>query len=161
MLISGDNTDGTGGIFYAFYTGSQWNVYRSSGATTATPLISPGHGPVIQHLGDQRYKLYYESGLHSACTKPFEIIYADGANTGDTTVVDFDDFEDPADARDVIFLWPDDSVLAPSEESGLADHFIILPDGTDLANQVMYLNLGPTCSDLGSLGVGISDLINP
>ena len=66
-------------------------------------------------------------------------------------------------AREVRFLWPDGSKLDAEEESGLGDHMIFMPTGSN-EEQYMYLNLGGFDNAdwlQPSSGLGMSILLNP
>ncbi len=116
--------------------------------------------------------MYYEDtspipDVHVKCQKPLRMIYADGAESTPTDVVDFADW-DTANVKDVDFYWPDGTLLDPDHESGLGDHMVLsLPAiGDDPAIQIMYLNLGggdgPDCpTTTPSNGIGAAVLLNP
>jgi hypothetical protein len=166
IIITGSDSCGISdnGLFYASYDGSNWNTKTDGGC--ATPMAKYAHGPVIQHLGASKYKLYYEdetpvNGSSSASheKKPLHLIYADGGSGS----VQFEDWEQSSLAREVHFLWSDGVLLTANEESGLGDHMIYVPSG-NLDEQYMYLNLGGfDNSDWAkpSVGTGIAKLLNP
>ncbi len=154
------------GLFYATWDGLRWNTVKDSGGC-ARLFVAGAHGPVIVHLGEGRYKLYFEHRPQGGtpgpqANKPLHMVYADATRTGDPNVVDFDDWELETASREVHFLWPTGKQLDEAEESGLGDHFVYAPDS--LASQFMYVNLGgfdnlstPTTSQ----GIGIAVLLNP
>lgn len=158
MVITGEDTCGAtrDGLFYAQWDGEEWLVHADEEGC-ATPLALMGHGPVVLHLGDDNYKLYYEqyTSQEDFTQKPLKMFYTDGNN--------FEDFESYETARDVHFVWPDGSDLSVYEESGLGDHFIYLPT-VDLTRQYMVLNLGGMDDDTPkepSTGLGLAILMNP
>lgn len=158
MIITGEDTceQTRDGLFYAQWNGEEWIVNRDEKGC-AVPLALMGHGPVVLHLGEDNYKLYYEeyTSPKDFTQKPLKMFYTDGDN--------FEDFESYETARDVHFVWPDGSDLTIYEESGLGDHFIYLPT-LDLDQQYMVLNLGGMDDDSpqeGSTGLGLAILLNP
>jgi len=165
MIITGADACGQtrNGLFYAGWDGERWQVTKD-GNGCAAPLVLNAHGPVVEHLGDGRYKLYYEDATVPNQDKPLRMVYADAALTGDSGIVDFDDWENAAaQAREVNFLWPDGSLLDEADESGLGDHMILVPTN-DLAFQVMYVNLGGMDNSKqrgAAQGIGIAVLLNP
>lgn len=129
MVITGaDQCEQTrDGLFYAGWDGLAWNVVKDE-AGCAQPLVPYAHGPVIVHLGEGRYKLYYEDYLSDAplgtASKPLHVITADATRTGDPEVVDFADWDSYTSPGEVQFLWPDGTELTADEEAGLGDHSI-------------------------------------
>jgi hypothetical protein len=169
MVITGADECGAtrDGLFYAVWSGRAWDVEQEEDC--AMPLVEAGHGPVLVHLGEERYKLYYEHYQYADDKnnvwdrKPFLVMYADGMMTGKEGIVEFGDWEDEADAREVEFVWSDGTTLTDDEEAGLGDHMIWLPEGT-LNKQVMYMNLGGFDnkeSPSASNGLGMAVLLNP
>lgn len=155
------------GLFYAVLNGAHWNV--ESDNNCAKPLVRDAHGPVLVHMGQARYKLYFENYLIQDREKnlweekPTRVLYGDGALHGQEDVVDFEDWEDESLAREVHFLWPNGTVLSSDEEAGLGDHMVFLPNA-DLKTQVMYMNLGGFDNrewSAGSAGLGMAILVNP
>lgn len=168
MVITGsDECEQTrDGLFYANWTPFVWEVVQEEDC--AKPLVMNAHGPVIVHLGESRYKLYYENYLYADemkgrfISKPFRVIYGNG-ELDDTSGVSYDDWESEEDAREVTFLWPDGTILSAAEEAGLGDHMIWVKDG-DLQMQWMYMNLGGFDNadwGRGSAGIGRAVLLNP
>ncbi len=158
MVITGEDTCGAtrDGLFYAQWDGEDW-IVSTDEDDCAIPLALMGHGPVVLHLGEDKYKLYYEqyTSQKDFTQKPLKMFYTDGNN--------FEDFESYETARDVHFVWPDGSELTVYEESGLGDHFIYLPT-VDLTRQYMVLNLGGMDDDTPkepSTGLGLAILMNP
>jgi hypothetical protein len=66
------------------------------------------------------------------------LIYADGANTGALGAVDFEDWENQAVAREVVFLWPNGDRLDSTAAGYIDDYHFLAPTGT-LDLQAMYL----------------------
>jgi len=155
------------GLFYSTYDGSDWYTYTQDNC--AVPLVKYAHGPVIQHLGQSRYKLYYEDATPlndqedpNTSSKPFHLIYANGANTGLEDIVDFDDWESGDKAREVNFVWSDGTLLTTKEESGIGDHMVYVP--STLEEQYIYVNLGGLDNpdwNKAAAGIGIAKLLNP
>ena len=109
----------------------------------AIPLGDLAHGPVLLHLGEYRYKLYYEDrngGSSYNLDKPLRMIYADGSKGGDNDTMEFADWENESEAREVHFWWPNGEEMDSNEESGLGDHMIHYPTN-DSDFQVMFMNL--------------------
>lgn len=173
MGITGQDQCGlTGdGIFMGQLIDGIWEVTQDS-VGCPIPLFTHGHGPVLGHLGEERYKLYAEtyeleegeSYQITEVTKPFKLIYADSSLSGSTDSVDFEDFENEEVAREVNFIWANGDLVSPGYESGFGDHFIFYPD-YHLENQIMFLNLnGFDNTDegyRGSPGIGVAYLVNP
>jgi len=160
MIVTGDDACGkySNALFYAVYDGTDWTV-QSDGSGCAKALVAKAHGPVLVHLGAAQYKLYYEDQSGGMSGKPLRLLYGNGAASGK---VDFDAWESSASAREVYFLWPDGTLLDAQDESGLGDHMIV--SDSNLASQFMFHNLGGfdnAKSPSGSLGLGISKLLNP
>ncbi len=159
MMITGSDEAGQtkDGIFQANWDGSRWLVARDSSGD-AIPVVLSAHGPVVAHLGEDRYKLYYEERINGGkMDKPFRMIYT---NEAPTTAGAWESYQQ---AREVHFLWPDGTLLSDASESGVGDHVIICPAG-DLDFQVMFNNLGgpdDSSNPKASLGVGITVLVNP
>jgi hypothetical protein len=144
------------GLFYGEWIDDEWVLERNDD-NCLKPLVDYAHGPVVVHLGGNRYKLYYEERDTDTfqARKPFHMIYLD---LDDDVMLETQD-----DAREVVFLWPDGTTLNESEEAGLGDHFISVIEN-DLDQQVMYMNLGGNdhVDDPGaSQGVGQAILLNP
>ncbi|PJA46264.1 hypothetical protein CO174_00445 [Candidatus Uhrbacteria bacterium CG_4_9_14_3_um_filter_50_9] len=168
MILTGEDSCGQtrDGLFYSVFDGEDWNVQEEDGC--AVPLVLDAHGPVIVHMGGDRYKVYYENyeyasadrSVKNVSSKPTRLLYANG---GDDGMVDLEDWEGEEVAREVHFLWPDGTVLDDQEESGLGDHMIWLPQN-NLEEQVMYMNLGGFDNKnwiKPSAGLGMSVLVNP
>lgn len=161
MVITGEDRCGQtrDGLFYAIWDGKEWEVEMDEDC--AAPLVLDAHGPVLVHMGESNYKLYYENYEYSDRekflfdTKPFRVLYTSGT--------EFDDWENEADAREVYFLWPDGSLLDDQEEAGLGDHVIWSPD-ENLETQIMYMNLGGFDNldwKQPPVGLGMAILLNP
>jgi hypothetical protein len=88
MVITGEDTCGAtrDGLFYAQWDGGDWQLNRDED-DCAIPLATSGHGPVLLHLGEDSYKLYYEEYRPDGdrTQKPLKMFYTDGNN--------FEDFE--------------------------------------------------------------------
>jgi hypothetical protein len=172
MVITGqDSCDQTrDGLFYGVWDGEEWKIETEEDC--AIPLVLDAHGPVIVHLGEANYKLYYENYEYTDRTnmqnvsydvKPTRVLYASGAESGEESIVDLADWEDEQDAREIYFLWPDGTLLDEQEEAGLGDHVIWSPN-EDLETQIMYMNLGGFDNQdwkQPPVGLGMAVLVNP
>ena len=148
---------------YAVWNGSTWQVqYQSNGCPK---LFTNVQAAFPMHLGGVRYKLYY--GDTSVTTGrvnsslpflgPKQLLYADGASTGQIDRVDFEDWEAQGMARNVIFVWPNGEPLNDTAEGYIDDFHFLAPTGT-LDLQVMYLAItNGTGVPLGAAAV----LLNP
>lgn len=143
---------------HAVFDGSRWNVqYDSNGC----PKLIPGvQAPMPVHLGGVRYKLYFNHNTGSAARKPLKILHADGRATGSASLVDFEDWETIATARDVHVLWPDGSELTEEEESMFDDYQVWMPTGDPLV-QVIYSNMSCPANACGPPFIGMAVLVNP
>lgn len=131
---------------FAVWNGTDWVVQYDE--TTGCPkFFTSMQAPTSVHLGGASYKLYYgdTSQMSGAITGsqlpylgPHKVIYADGAVSGDTSVVDFADWENQDDARDLHFLWPSGTEMSETEE-GYIDDFMMMAPTQDLDFQVMYM----------------------
>jgi hypothetical protein len=101
------------------------------------------------------------SGMANPLTdiKPMKLVYADGEVAGDPSVVEFDDWEQIAQPRDVHFLWADGSTLDVANESSLDDYIMFMPTG-DPALQIMYGNMSIPGTGLAPF-IGMASLVNP
>lgn len=130
---------------YAVWDGSTWQVQTDA---AGCPKAFKGvQAAFPMHLGGVRYKLYYGApgvttgrvpGSNLPFLGPKRMIYADGAKTGASTRVDYEDWESTGSARDIVFLWPDGTVLDDTAEGYIDDFHFLAPTGS-LDLQVMYL----------------------
>lgn len=130
---------------YAVWDGSQWKVqYASDGCPK---LFKSAQAAFPMHLGGAKYKMYYgdpsvTTGRVTTSALPFlgpkKLIYADGAVSGTSTVVDFEDWEAQSSARDVVFLWPNGDKMDSLSEGYIDDYHFMAPTA-NLDLQVMYL----------------------
>lgn len=129
---------------YAIWDGSRWSVQY--GLDGCPKLFKGAQAAFPMHLGDAHYKLYYgipplTTGKLSG-TLPFlgpkKLIYADGALTGTSGVVDYEDWENQTLAREVVFLWPNGDRLDSTAAGYIDDYHFLAPTGK-LDLQVMYL----------------------
>lgn len=130
---------------YAVWDGSRWVVqYESSGCPK---LFKSTQAALPMHIGGVKYKMYFgdpeiTTGKPATSTMPFlgpkKLIYADGARTGNASYVEFEDWEDLANARNVIFLWPNGDQLDAAAEGFIDDFHFLTPTG-DLSLQVVYM----------------------
>lgn len=131
---------------YAVWDGAKWVVqYRDNGCPK---LFTSAQAAFPFHSGGVRYRLYY--GDPSITTGrgttnlpflgPKKLIYADGSVSGSPTVVDFEDWEAQASARDVVFLWPNGDQMDATAEGYIDDYHFLTPTG-DPNLQVMYITI--------------------
>ncbi len=168
MLITGADSceQINNGLFYAVWDGIDWIVEKDDEGC-AEPVVQHAHGPVLVDLTPRTYKLYYEQenewSQDYTTPKPFQMIYADASRTGDSDIIDIEDWEESSLGRDVHFIWPNGEPMSDEQEPGLGDHYIYLPTN-NLDEQIMYMNLGGF-DDLTwnqeSYGLGIAILVNP
>jgi uncharacterized protein (TIGR03437 family) len=147
---------------YAVWSGTKWEVaYRPDGCPK---LLAGVQAPAPAHLGGARYKLYFN--LHprpggptnpQQSRKPMRLLYADPEAAGDPALVDFEDWEPLAYARELHYLWPDGGLLSEEEESRLDDFAIIAPTA-DPTRLVMYSNMS---AGEGTPFIGSAVLLNP
>ena len=131
---------------YAVWDGSGWKVqYQADGCPK---LFTSAQAAFPMHLGGVRYKMYYGDPSiiagRGTSNLPFlgpkKLIYADGRVSGSPDVVDFEDWEPQASAREVVFLWPNGDQLDAGAEGYIDDYHFLAPTGT-LDLQVMYLTV--------------------
>jgi len=132
---------------YAVWDGTKWVVqYRDNGCPK---LFTSAQAAFPFHSGGARYRLYYgdpsiTDGRATSGNLPFlgpkKLIYADGSVTGAATVVDFEDWEAQAAARDVVFLWPNGDQMDARAEGYIDDYHFLTPTG-DPNLQVMYITI--------------------
>jgi hypothetical protein len=130
---------------YAVWDGSAWKVQAEAGGC---PKAFKGvQAAFPMHLGGVRYKMYYgapgvTSGRLPGSNLPFlgpkRMVYGDGARTGAADRVDYEDWEALSAAREIVFLWPDGTVLDDTAEGYIDDFHFLAPTGS-LDLQVMYL----------------------
>ena len=129
---------------YAVWDGVRWAVqYGSDGCPK---LFKGAQAAFPMHLGGARYKLYF--GTPSITTGklsgslpflgPKRLVYADGAVSGTSSVVDYEDWENLGVARDMVFLWPNGDRL-DSTAAGYIDDYHFLAPTASLDLQVVYL----------------------
>ncbi len=149
----------------AVWDGASWVMEKDA---AGCPRYMPGvQAPMPVHMGGTRYKMYFSNntiprtGMANPLTdtKPMKLVYADGGVAGDPSVVEFDDWEQIAQAREVYFLWPDGTTLNVANESALDDYIMFMPTG-DPALQIMYGNMSIPGSGLAPF-IGMASLVNP
>jgi len=129
---------------YALWDGARWVVqYAANGCPK---LFENIQAPMPVHQGGGRYKMYFGNptemtgvlaGSRLPWLGPKRVAYADAAATGDPNVVEFEDWEPLALARNVRFVWPSGRELTATE-SGYLDDFVMLTPTGDPQVQVMY-----------------------
>ena len=132
---------------YAVWDGSKFvTQYESNGCPKA---FKAAQAAVPMHIGGSRYKMYFgdptvTTGKISTSTLPFvgpkKLIFADGSLTGSASMVDFEDWEATAAARNVHFLWPNGDKLSDEAEGYIDDFHFLTPTGS-LDTQVLYLSI--------------------
>lgn len=132
---------------YAVWDGTKWVVqYRDNGCPK---LFTSAQAAFPFHSGGARYRLYYgdpsiTDGRATSGNLPFlgpkKLIYADGGVSGLANVVDFEDWEAQASARDVVFLWPNGDQMDARAEGYIDDYHFLTPTG-DPNLQVMYITI--------------------
>ena len=150
---------------YAIWDGVRWVVQND--AAGCPKYLAEVQAPMLVHMGGTRYKMYFShntirrGGMSNPLTdvKPLKVIYADAGVAGDPASVDFEDWEQIAQAREVQFLWPDGSALALAQESALDDYMMFMPTGNP-ALQIMYSNMSTPGSTLAPF-IGMVVLVNP
>ncbi len=142
----------------ARWNGLEWDLSYDS--DTGCPQVFQGiQSPMPVHMGDGRYMVLFNANTGSstdvATNKPLYVMYADAAATGDPDLLEWSDFEDRADAREVVTYWPSGIELPDVMERKLDDFGVFSPSG-EQDNLVMYANM--SCSDgscvpfIGQLG---------
>lgn len=150
---------------YAVWDGAQWVLQY--GAAGCPKFMTETQAPMVVHMGGTRYKMYFShnairrGGLSNPLTdlKPLKVMYADGGVSGDPSTVDFEDWEQVAQAREVHVLWPDGSTLNVASESTLDDYMMFMPTGNP-SLQIMYSNMSIPGSGLAPF-IGMAMLVNP
>ncbi|MBI2187027.1 MAG: fibronectin type III domain-containing protein [Acidobacteria bacterium] len=150
---------------YASWDGFRWTV--QTGADGCPKYMAQVQAPMPVQVENVRYKMYFShntlarGGTSNPLTdpKPIKVMYADGGATGDATVVDFEDWEDVAQARDVNFLWPDGTPMDLPNESALDDFIMFMPTGAPNL-QIMYANMHVPGGNSIPF-IGMAALINP
>ena len=149
----------------ALWDGANWVMQKDA---AGCPRYMQGvQAPMPVQMGGTRYKMYFSNntiprgGMANPLTdiKPMKLVYADGGVAGDPAVVEFDDWEQIAQAREVHFLWPDGTTLDVASESALDDYIMFMPTG-DPALQIMYGNMSIPGSGLAPF-IGMASLVNP
>lgn len=132
---------------YAVWDGSRFQVQVEPGG--CPKLFKSAQAAVPMHLGGARYKLYYgdpsiTSGRLSGSGLPFvgpkKLLYADGTRSGAAGTVEFEDWEGVAQARELVFLWPNGELLDARAEGYIDDFHFLAPTGS-LALQLGYLSI--------------------
>lgn len=148
---------------YALWDGNKWQVqYAANGCPK---LFEAAQAPMPVHLGGVSYKLYYSNNAtprtqpNGFDNKPMKLLYADGRLSGQPEVVEFEDWETVAQARDLQYIFPDGTPLTLAEESRLDDFFVFMPTG-DPGLQVMYTNTAAPNSTTPPV-IGMAVLLNP
>jgi hypothetical protein len=150
---------------YALPVAGQWQVeYRNDGCPKLWEDVQ-ACAPV--HLGGDRYKMYcgipsVTTGILPGSSLPFlgpkRLVYGYARQTGDASVLSFDDWAvTPPNGKDVVFLWPDGSMLDDRAEGYIDDYQFMLPTGDPLF-QMAYI----TITDGVAVPIGAAArLLNP
>lgn len=169
MIVTADLdpscTDNSRTDVYAVWNGTDWVVQYDD--TTGCPrFFTSMQAPTSVHVGGAKYKSYYgdtsqTDGQIADSPLPYlgpkKVIYADGAVSGESGIVDFDDWESQDTARDLHFLWPDGTEFSETEE-GYIDDFMMMAPTQDLDFQVMYMAI--TDGSISPFSAG-AVLVNP
>ena len=143
----------------AHYDGSNWVLELGDDGCARhwTGMQSPSP----MHLGDNRYKIYYNDNQTPAQNqgtpfddKPLRIIYGERNRDGDDSRLSFADWDSEQQARQVTVLWPDGGVLDNIEDERFFDDFHFLMPTNNPNFQVVYTNTGHG-------GITSAALINP
>lgn len=168
MVITADfQPPCTSGSFFnaamATWDGTRWTLQTD--AAGCPKYLAEVQAPMPVHMGGTRYKMYFShnpipgTGMANPLSdpKPLKIIYADGGAAGDPAAVDFEDWEQVAQAREVHLLWPDGTTANLANESQLDDYMMFMPTGNPLV-QVMYSNMAVPGQPPF---IGMAVLVNP
>lgn len=134
---------------YAVWDGSRFQVQYEAGG--CPKLFKSMQAAVPMHLGGARYKLYFGDPSITAgrlpgpgpglpFVGPKKLLYADGALSGAAGTVEFEDWEPIAQARGLVFLWPNGELLDERAEGYIDDFHFLAPAG-NLAQQLGYLSI--------------------
>jgi hypothetical protein len=148
MVFTTDGIDGCAPMppnhAYAVWDGSDWKVqYDDKGCPR---VFTQAQAAFPMHMGGAHYKLYYgdrsdETGKGNSMLPflgPKQLIYADGAVSGEPDVVDFADWEAQSQSRNVVFLWPNGDELDATAEGYIDDYHFLAPTA-DMSLQVLYV----------------------
>lgn len=160
--IPGCATDGHNQA-YAVWSGSAWAVqYAANGCPK---LMQKMQAATPLHTGGSRYKLYYgdktTTGIITGAKLPFlgqkQVLYGDGASTGNPATLEFEDWESTSASRDVVFLWPNGDKMDSTAE-GYIDDFQAVTPTASTEFQVLYIAItNGTIAPFSSAAV----LLNP
>lgn len=132
---------------YAVWNGSAFVAQFDSNG--CPKMFRAAQAALPMHIGDVRYKMYFgdptvTTGKTSSSTLPFvgpkKLIYADARSSSDAAIVDYEDWESVDSARNVIFLWPDNTQLDDAAEGYIDDFHFLTPTGS-LDIQVLYMSI--------------------
>lgn len=150
---------------FAVWNGVRWTVPETAPGDPCPKLLRGVQAPAPVHLGGPRYKLYFNrhpvpgGGTNPQTTlKPMQLLYADGARTGDPAIVEFEDWEELAAARELHYVFADGTPLTEEEESRLDDYVVLAPT-VDPTRLVMYSNMSSASTTPPFIGALV--LINP
>ncbi|WP_374349412.1 fibronectin type III domain-containing protein [Chitinimonas sp.] len=132
---------------YAVWNGTTFvPQFDASGCPKA---FKSAQAALPMHIGGARYKMYFgdpsvTTGRSTSSNLPFvgpkKLIYGDGELTGNSTIVDFEDWESVGSGRNVVFVWPNGEVLNDTAEGYIDDFHFLTPTGS-LDIQVLYLSI--------------------
>ncbi|MBM4380768.1 MAG: hypothetical protein FJ086_15935 [Deltaproteobacteria bacterium] len=157
MVITGADNCGLAGdnaLFHARWDGAAWHVSKDD-AGCAKPIASLAQGPTMLEVTPGEQKLYYRDESAGKQSKKTRVAYIRADVAGDPAAFELEDWEPTSAHREIVVLWPSGAALSASEYSALDDYFVQAIDG-DLADQLMYVNLGSP-----SAGLGFARLLNP
>lgn len=170
-------------LYYVTYnaTTQKWSLDEDSSG--CPHRFTTGHEPIIVHIGgtsaNPKYKMYY---THPDPTMTYtstdgtvtelertQLIYANGDKSGERHIIDFEDWESADDARNLVYLWPDGTIVPDCEIENLGDSYVYFPDPSNTDIAYMNANIGgctlsPERSGFNRAtneGIGFAKLVNP
>jgi|ETNmetMinimDraft_26_1059896.scaffolds.fasta_scaffold125571_2 hypothetical protein len=94
---------------YAVWDGGEWALEMDGGG--CPELFRDMQAPLPLHTGGSHYKVYFShhsdpDGVYDPDNKPLRVIHADTRSAGQPELLDFEDWEDLADARETASCGP-------------------------------------------------------
>lgn len=147
----------------ASFNGNSWDLLYDE--SSGCPKILSGiQAPMPIHMGEGRYMIVFsdnrEATMDMSTDKVLKVLYVDASASGDANLVEWEDFEDPLNARDVTVVWPDGTELTADEERVFDDYGIFSPTNSP-ESLVMYSNM--SCGEGGECMpfIGQAGWVNP
>ena len=131
---------------YARFDGTHWQVQYES---TGCPKLFGGVQAMAPlDLGNGQFKMQFGNpdetdgrlGDGLPFLGPKRLIYGEPTRTGDPEVMEFEDWDEVGEARNITFLWPSGDVMDATEE-GYIDDFVLLTPTQDRTHQVQFVVL--------------------